>query len=815
MTVQTVITLDARGRVDEMRPASSATKQTINKIQGTRMMKMHRLSLLATLILAACGGSDDDSSSADTTPPAATVTLKGRALVDEYLAEQTVCLDLDADQQCDTPESKTDQQGYFSITLPEEQRDEATQAWVMVNEAQTGAVARTSTPTSTLLGYFDGNTFTVSPYTHQLVTSADPDLRKTQYQTSIATKTKVEIAGELGLSSQEMNEQKLFGDYLVVGNEQSAELGQEAAIKHEQQSEAAQLQAKLIADLAINNPEGWQSVTVSIRNFWQHSFHLQKMQHVQMQEIKYAKRENDIETTQTEGISWLLDEQDNPLDIPLHHFTAEIRKNWSNQQLREYSSWEYDYDQDGTATFKGEMAAAGSFAMDENGLSSRNAVEFFNEGNPADEGADNRPDHIYCEDFDIQGEMDKWLANKNGYEVSHCVSFVETRQQSEQLENNGDLVSKDIMTEWKGPDDVHSNWLVNLETDPDYHEPRTEIITVPGDVQRITQYDWQALSINFPELAQQQPPFNVVRDESQRHNGEEATLIAQPLWAGSDTLGFKAVDSVGRVELQNYNPTSWGSLATAYLEQDYLEKTNTYALDSRFYRLDQTKPEGFNELNLKYAGESEPFMTQSWEYNESNLTLKATHTYRALEGEIANVQPAPGAVMQGEPMTLDTTIRLEQTGDLDTATQSTQIDGGKMSEAPTFAQGIMTSNLSWNIATYDPASYELVELLFGPLPMQFVASRDLGNQTACYGNNLPTKILQELLFAPVGGDMIVTISCQWEEPWWNREKQYLLRMTEAYNGSRFSAELLEFDYGANIYRDAPKNRYPLSFTKAP
>lgn len=773
-------------------------------------MKMHRLSLLATLILAACGGSDDDSGSGDTAPPAATVTLEGRALVDNYLAEQTVCLDLDADQQCDTAEAKTDLQGYFTITLPEEQKDEATQAWVIVqptqHEEQVGA--RTSAPISALFGYFDGNSFTVSPYTHQLVTSADPDLRKTQYQTSIATKTKVEIAGELGLSSQEMDEQKLFGDYLAAVN--GTELGQEAAIKYELQNEAAQLQETLTAELATNNPEGWQSVVVSIRDLWQYSFHIYKLQHVRLQEVKYAKREGEIETTLTEGFSRLL-EEGNPAEKILHHFTVNMQKNAVNQHFNEHSYWAYDYDQDGDATYEGEMAASGKFSEDEDGLFSRDAIEFFNEGNPVTEGADDRPNYKYCDGFPVQEELANWLANPAGFAIDGCVSFVEKREQKQHLENNGDLLSEDIMTEWKAPED-DSDWELTQSTPPDYHEPRTEIVTVAGDVQRITQHDWQALTFNYPDL--KQSPYAVVRDEMQRHNGEEITYLSQPFWAADDSLGSKVKDSVNQIELQNYNPTHWGSLAPAHLEQDYLEKTNTYTLDSRIFRLDQTRPEGLYEINLKYAGESEPFMTQSWHYNESNQTLKALHTYRAIEDEVANVRPGPSDVMQGEPMTLDTTIRLDRTEDLDIATQSTQVDGGEIKESPTFAQGIMTSSLSWNITHTEVVSQELIDLLFGQSPMQFVASRPVGSMTLCDGQDRPVRIVQELLFAPIGGDMVLSVSCQWNGGWWGRDKQYLLRMTKPYDGTSFNADLLEFEFGANIYREEEKNRYPLIFTKA-
>ena len=68
---------------------------------------------------------------------------------------------------------------------------------------------------------------------------------------------------------------------------------------------------------------------------------------------------------------------------------------------------------------------------------------------------------------------------------------------------------------------------------------------------------------------------------------------------------------------------------------------------------------------------------------------------------------------------------------------------------------------------------------------------------------------QELLFAPVGGDMVVSVVCDGVDV----AQQYLLRVTTPFNGTTFQAELQFFADGANIYREAPFERTQLTFTK--
>ena len=271
------------------------------------MKKHHHLSLIAALVLSACGGGSDNSSSDNGSNGApADITLSGRALSSDYLVGRTVCLDLNANQQCDSgePQTTTDSQGRFSFTLPETQQADARQAWAILAApaiSSKAAARSVNQATPTLLGYVDGAEFVVSPYTHQLVTSTDPGERKTQYQSSIATKEKQLIASELGLTTQEASEQKLFGDYLAAGDEHSAALAEEAATKEQQLVEASTLQAELAAALTTDNPQGWQLVTVSIRNLREYNRNQDIWQQIRLQEVVYSKRVDAIETTRTDS----------------------------------------------------------------------------------------------------------------------------------------------------------------------------------------------------------------------------------------------------------------------------------------------------------------------------------------------------------------------------------------------------------------------------------------------------------------------------------------------------------------------------------
>ncbi|WP_273762529.1 hypothetical protein [Aeromonas hydrophila] len=781
------------------------------------MKKHHHLSLIAVLVLSACGGGSDNSNNGDNGAPA-DITLSGRALSGDYLAGQAVCLDLNANQQCDSgePQTTTDSQGRFTFTLPEAQKADATQAWAIVAtpaaKPQLTARLAKAAPTSTLLGYFDGSGFAISPYTHQLVTSADPMQRKTQYQSSIATKEKQQIASELGLTSQEASAQRLFGDYLASGDAHSIALAEEAAIKEQQLIEARALQAELAASLTISNPQGWTSVHVNIRNLWSHSFHLQTLQHIRQQEIVYSKRVGDIETMLTQGTQWLLEEQGehNP-SLALQRYTSDVSKDWEQKRYREFATWALDYDQDGNASFKGEKASQGTFSQDADGLYSYHTMEFYNEGDPASENAGSRPERTYCDGFDIQAELTRWAVDPSNIAVDHCVGFVEKRDTVESLNAQGTWVNSDTMTEWQKPRDVNS-WQVNDQLSPNYHEPRSQRVTAQGDVQRITQYDWHALTLNAPTLGQS--PFNVSRDELRQHNGDETIKLSQPLWGSGNKLG-NSIASFEQAELQNYNPTRWGRYSDAYLEQDYQQTEDGFTLQSRFFQQDERQPEGIDyPLNLKFAGSAAPFTTQDWQFDNTNQTLTVKHHYQSVADEIVFVLPWPRNLIEGEPMELEASIQLQQSNGLPSATQITSVDGGKAVSTPTFAQGIFSSPLRWAIThpATNPDVQALVKLLFGQAPFAFAANRDTSAQRQCELGQSGTSVQQHLLFAPIGGDMVLNITCHETSGDWVME-QYLLRITEPYNGTSFQADLLDFAEGANIYRDAPTQRYPLTFIK--
>ncbi|UNP87531.1 hypothetical protein MNZ22_11870 [Aeromonas encheleia] len=785
------------------------------------MKKHHHLSLIATLVLSACGGGSSESIDGSAKPTPQT-TFSGRAMADSYLAGQAVCLDLNANRLCNSgePQTTTDSQGRFTFTLPEAQNSEATQAWAIVAAPQAKQQARTlmaskATPAATLLGYFDGNGFAISPFTHQLVTSTDPVQRKTQYQSSIAAKAKLDIATELGMTIQEANAQQLFGDYLAAGDEHSSALAEAAGIKSQQIAEAAELQAQLTASLATDNPQGWTSVNVSAKKLWEFFGEWATRYHIYKQEITYSKRVGAIETTRTETTRWLLNDQgEYNSELPLQRATSAIRKDWDQKLYHELTTWESDDNQDGNATLKKVSAIQGTFSQDTNGLFSYNTTKFDNEGDPATEGLAQRSNRTFCEDFDIQAELANWATDPSHVAINQCVLFVEQHDIKESLDAQGAWVNKDTKTEWYKPDDANS-WLVNAEVAPDLYLPITQIVTAQGDVQRIFMKDSQALTLNYPTLGQS--PFNFTRDEQQRHNGDEVIKLAQPIYPAYDNrkLG-SSISGFDKVELQSYNTTNWGTLTDwsgmpnmAYLEQDYQKQTGGFTLSNRFFQLDMTQPDGLKyPLGLKYAGNNTPFMTQDWQFDNATQTLTVKHHYSPLAdiGRYEEVFPLPWEII-AEPMDLQVTIQLQQTSDLATATQITSLDGGQAVSAPTFAEGIFTSPIRWQATspTNDPDARLLVERLFGQAPFRFTAHHD-ATQAWC---DDALSFQQELLFAPIGGDMVVTETCG------NDGYQYLLRMTEAYNGSTFKAELLEFeaDNANNIYRDAPSKRTPLIFTK--
>lgn len=780
------------------------------------MKKHYPLTLIAVLVLSACGGGGDSDNSSDNggTGTPTDITLSGRALSGDYLAGQTVCLDLNASQRCDSsePQTTTDSQGRFTFTLPKTQQASVSQAWAILSPQPTSSRVAARATTPSLLGYFDGTEFAISPYTHQLVTSANQVERQHQYQSSIAAKEKQQIASELGLTIQEANAQKLFSDYLAAGDAHSDALAEGALTKEQQHIEATALQAELAAALANNNPQGWTSVQVNIRNRWSHSFHLQTMQHIRQQEVIYSKRVGAIETTKTEGTQWLLDENGgyNP-SLALQRYINEVTKDWEQKHYREWASWAFDYNQDGNASFKGEKASRGTFSQDANGLYSYHTMEFYNEGDPASEGAGSRPERTYCDGFDIQAEMRRWSANPDNIAVDRCVAFVEKRDIVESVDAQGAWVNNDTMTEWHKPSNVNS-WLVNDKLPPSYYEPRSQRVTAQGDVQRLTQHDWHALTLNAPGL--DQSPFNVSRDEQQQHNGDKTIKLSQPLWRYGSKLG-SSITGFERVELQNYNPTRWGRYSDAYIEQNYQQQAGGFTLQSRIFQQDERQLEGIEHpLNLKFTGNVAPFTTQDWQFDNATQTLKVKHHYQPVTEEIVFVLPWPRYVIEANPMDLEVSIQQQTSNGMPSATQVTRVDGGQSISAPTFAQGIFSAPLRWTVTPADtaPEVTVLLELLFGQAPFGFTADRDTSALRQCESGRSGTSVQQNLLFAPIGGDMVLNVTCHETSGDWVME-QYLLRVTAPFNGTAFQAELLDYAEGANIYRDEPRQRYPLTFIK--
>ena len=785
------------------------------------MKNYYPLTLIAALVLSACGDGGGDSNPTSPTNPA-TVTLTGRALSGDYLAGQTVCLDFNADQQCDSnaPRTTTDSQGRFTFTLPEAQQIAARQAWAIVapTAEPAGALHRAARSISNamttpmMLGYFDGAQFTVSPYTHQLVISTNQAERQHQYQSSIAAKEKQQIASELGLTTQTANAQKLFGDYLAAGDAHSTVLADVAATREQQLLEANTLQAQLAESLASNNPQGWTSVQVNVRNLWSHSFHLQTMLHLRQEEVIYSKRVGAIETTKTEGTQRLLDESGGvDPSLVLQRYANEVTKDWEQKHYREWASWAFDYNQDGNASFKGEKASQGTFSQDAQGLYSYHTMEFYNEGDPVSEGAGSRPERTYCDGFDIQAELTRWAVDPGSIAVDRCVGFVEKRDIVESLDAQGSWVNNDTMTEWHKPGNVNS-WLVNDKLPPSYYEPRSQRVTAQGDVQRLTQYDWHALTLNAPGLGQS--PFNVSRDELQQHNGDKTIKLSQPLWRYGSTLG-NSMAGFERVELQNVNPTRWGRYSDAYIEQDYQQQAGGFTLQNSFFQQDARQPEGVaHPLNLKFAGNVTPFTTQDWQFDNATQTLSVKHHYQPVTGEIVFVLPWPRYVIEGNPMELEASIQLQPASGLPSAMQITRVDDDQPISTPTFAQGIFNSPLRWTVTPTTPTQEvtALVELLFGQAPFGFAANRNTSALRQCESSRSDTSVQQNLLFAPIGGDMVLNVTCHETSGDWVME-QYLLRITTPFNGTAFQAELLDYAEGANIYRDEPRQRYPLTFIK--
>lgn len=169
------------------------------------------LALATTLVLgvSGCGGSSSDSRNDNNTPPAPqTNTVAGKA-IDGYLQKAKVCIDLNANSQCDTnePSATTDATGAYSITT---NLTNLSQYNVLV-EAVAGTTVDSDTPNTPVTKAF----FLKAPANEPEVVSPMTTLVQNNLELN-ASLTKADVVAKLKQDLNISDSIDILGDYVAA-----------------------------------------------------------------------------------------------------------------------------------------------------------------------------------------------------------------------------------------------------------------------------------------------------------------------------------------------------------------------------------------------------------------------------------------------------------------------------------------------------------------------------------------------------------------------------------------------------------------------
>ncbi|GEM77918.1 hypothetical protein [Vibrio superstes] len=580
------------------------------------------LAIAVSSLLMGCSDSDSDSAPE-------TFTISGVVLDDIYQANAEVCIDFEGlDNTCDSSYSAmTDENGRFEFEVNTEEKERLSEAKITAKISNANGsnnyTAQANTDSikyqSLMIG-FEEQEVVVSPFTTQVVNEIALDttnlINEASYKKSSNT-----VVGKQNLDSAD----NLFEDYLLASDQ---DVSDRATIAKQDMEKANEIKQEILNDIN-DNPDSpyadWDTIEVIVSNFWQHSHHNHEFTH-RVEHLVYATRINSQgqEEDRKEGIQWYVEEYQDGLGLPLQNWSEE--RTWiSGNTVQVHAFWEFDYDQDGLFLFKGEKGAEYQYQINESGYEQYSGYETYNEGNPADEGAQDRGDREWVENCPIVEELDKI---GTGDVLDTCVDFVEYRDVNTAEIKKG-LQTTDNMTEWQAP----IGTPVDVQNDnQDYYEERTQEWMDDESNSYTTKHDWNALHYHDPDIAHPEP-FNEIKIEGVDENGESFSDHSTPYWdnmlSPTNDLGLRGIQIYNQV-----NPFSWKSTSNVFLQERYtqhLDGSETYVSttlrfeggDQELYYVDASgKPEIWSETNIEWDEESQVLDAKIKIYDKDNLDLE-------------------------------------------------------------------------------------------------------------------------------------------------------------------------------------------------
>ncbi|MCG7587613.1 hypothetical protein, partial [Photobacterium sp. OFAV2-7] len=505
---------------------------------------------VASALLTGCGGGD--SQSPKTQPGVSTFKVSGSAFDSDYIGNASVCLDFNILQSCESDfTTKTDANGNFEFDVPESYLNQLSGAVVTVeidsSSAQTKSAKSseiTSTPSyQTLLALSsDRQSVYISPFTTQVT---DKVILKGAMQGQDIEAVVAQVIPEV----KEMNKMSavsdtiLFGKYLEMQNQFVTDVLTKAEKSKQWRKRATEIKKTLKSDPAYSE---WQTIKPIVWNVYQYSYHTDKYIERYEEYIYLSKQENGKTIERYEGQQWLLDgsgQQDLSSKLQAYHED----KTWTDDTLETHTSWEFDYNQDGSFDFKGEKLASGNYKVNEKGELSISQIELYNEGDPSAEGGTAQK-RQYCTNFDLSAEMTKY---KNGEAIDPCVDMVQLREFGNHKDKVKGFVSTDAMSEYKKPDDDITQ---PIQTDyVAYFENREFYWTLDGGQGTNIYKDWDAKSKSSFKL--DRSPFNSLSENYVDAKGYIHRLVGAPIWPGASQNSDVNASTIKL--LGQWNPVSW------------------------------------------------------------------------------------------------------------------------------------------------------------------------------------------------------------------------------------------------------------------
>ncbi|MGF1785843.1 hypothetical protein L4D00_08615 [Photobacterium swingsii] len=757
------------------------------------------LSIVSALSLSGCG-----SDSSNDTPPEQTQRISGIALDTQYIANAKACLDFEVGDTCRSSyQTTTDTNGHFQFSISAADIAKLEQAIITISPSATMARASTSSQLSYQSFYAaqDNGHLTVSPVTtrvaEQLTLSNLPNVSD-----AAINKAKQTVIEQSALSDTDT----MFEDYLA-DNATSTELLNYVGTTVEDLERAAELTEKASQDPTYAD---WDTVTAYAWKIWQRSPHNHEFTYRYEEQIALEKNKNGNKITRREGTQWYANEQTGVINrsLPLQHW-YEQREWLSDTQAKVHTFFEFDYDQDGQFKFKGELGGLYTYSSLTAGKEAFTGYEVFNEGNPADEGAENRGNREWVDNCPLFDELAKIPTQQA---LAPCIDFVEYRDISNSAQSDGTLKNQDNMTEWQKDDPKNgtppSQWtpLTVNNTSLKYYEEREQQWFEDSSNAFEIRFDWNANHYHQPQLP---TPFNVIKNDSVSKKGFSTTTIKTPYWKGELNPQFQLAGK-GIRQYSLVNPFHWKELAEVYVDEKVAQlDTHNHEYQATTYLMKDA------HQYLNGDGDAVAVANANIKWNTQTNALTAQLQYPALTHSEPNWQLSPSQSIT-ENYSVST---IETQNKLDLATMS--ITRNTVQQANeirnVFTQSYFDSSITWTVAPDDFGSNTQLKtiypLIFGNGSnytfQSYVANTDSKLNLAQCGGDRFAGVETKLTFE-AAGDAYIALRCgDWP---WLGEMMRLVITAQDKQGN-FDAELQWWQLDDNILTEPARESLKISFTR--